>query len=77
MYGGLDQTPYPAGTLNVLSHHLFRALNRELGPFQALLGTGDFGLPSRDSLAFRDVCHEIETQGGRNRSLTPAETGVA
>ncbi|RVD65465.1 hypothetical protein EN750_08045 [Mesorhizobium sp. M7A.F.Ca.ET.027.03.2.1] len=71
MYGGLDQTPYPAGTLNVLSHHLFRALNRELGPFQALLGTGDFGRHS-DSLAFRDVCHEIETPGGRKRSLTPA-----
>lgn len=66
---GLDQTPNPARPLDVLGHHLFRALNRELGPFEALLGTGDFGR-HRDSPAFRDVCHGIETPGGRNRSLS-------
>ncbi|RUT84922.1 hypothetical protein EOD14_19185 [Mesorhizobium sp. M7A.T.Ca.US.000.02.1.1] len=64
-------TPNPAGPLDVLGHYFFRALNRELGPFEALRGTGDFGR-HRDSPAFRDVCHEIETPGGRNRSLTPA-----
>ncbi|MER9290633.1 hypothetical protein NKI66_21155 [Mesorhizobium sp. M0518] len=37
-FGGLDQTPNPAGPFDALGHHLFRAFNREFGPFDPRLG---------------------------------------
>lgn len=73
---GLDQTPsrpYPAAQRVIFGDHFFCACKRELGPFDALLGS----LGRRPaSVGFHGV-HEFLTYGGQYRSLMSGKTGAA
>lgn len=70
---GLDRSSYPVAQREVLGQHFFSALKRELGAFDALLGSiGRHPAP----VGFHGV-HEFLTHGGQYRSLMSGETVLA
>lgn len=72
-----DQRSHPLAQCDILGQHLFRAFNRKLGPFDALLGIADFIGRHPVAVGFHDDIHRFPTRGGRYRSLMSGETGGA
>ncbi|WP_287120647.1 hypothetical protein [Mesorhizobium sp.] len=63
---------YPAAQRDIFGDHFFCACKRELGPFDALLGS----IGRRPaSVGFHGV-HEFLTHGGQYRYLMSGETGA-